>query len=59
MTAQTFVACARDRHARAILDVFNEAIETSTALFDAVPRPPASMEPRFAALDAPSPPVDG
>lgn len=28
------VACTLDRHGRAILDIFNEAIATSTALYD-------------------------
>jgi len=37
------VDCSRERHAAAILDILNEAIVTSTALYDYVPRPPQSM----------------
>ena len=41
------VACTLDRHGRAILDIFNEAIATSTALYDYNPRPPESMTSWF------------
>lgn len=37
------VACTYDAHATAILDIFNEAIVNSTALYDYHPRPPESM----------------
>lgn len=49
MTANTFVACTQERHASAILDIFNHAITTSTALYDYQPRPPESMAPWFEA----------
>ncbi|MDP4301471.1 GNAT family N-acetyltransferase [Leptothrix discophora] len=41
------VTCTVDRHALAILDIFNEAITTSTALYDYQPRPPESMQTWF------------
>jgi L-amino acid N-acyltransferase len=44
----TPVACTEDRHAAAILDIFNEAIATSTALYDYKPRPPEAMAGWFA-----------
>ena len=34
MTQHRFVACTHARHAQAIVDIFNEAIVTSTALYD-------------------------
>jgi L-amino acid N-acyltransferase YncA len=37
------VQCTHDRHAAAILDIFNDAIVNSTALYDYQPRPPESM----------------
>lgn len=37
------VDCSYERHAAAILDIFNEAIANSTALYDYVPRSPESM----------------
>lgn len=43
-----FIACTEDRHAAAILAIFNEAILTSTALYDYKPRPPESMAGWFA-----------
>jgi L-amino acid N-acyltransferase YncA len=43
MNSLNIVHCTFDRHAPAILDIFNEAIETSTALYDYRPRPAASM----------------
>jgi len=42
-----FVSCTHDEHALAILDIFNEAIANSTALYDYHPRTPESMEPWF------------
>ena len=39
----TFVTCTHDRHARAIVDIFNEAILNSTALYDYTPRPLEAM----------------
>lgn len=41
------VECTRQRHAEAILAILNEAIMTSTALYDYVPRQPASMADWF------------
>lgn len=38
-----FVTCTHDRDARAIVDIFNEAILNSTALYDYTPRPIESM----------------
>ena len=49
MRANTVVACTKERHAEAILDIFNEAILTSTALYDYKPRSPDSMGPWFEA----------
>jgi L-amino acid N-acyltransferase YncA len=43
------VHCTPERHASAILDIFNEAIVHSTALYDYQPRPLESMTPWFAA----------
>lgn len=43
------VACTHERHAQAILDIFNHAITTSTALYDYQPRPLESMGPWFEA----------
>jgi L-amino acid N-acyltransferase YncA len=37
------VECSHATHATAILEILNDAIVTSTALFDYVPRPPESM----------------
>lgn len=55
----TLVECTHDRHAQAIVDIFNDAILNSTALYDYVPRPLASMEPWFAAKRAGNFPVIG
>lgn len=38
-----FVQCTFDDHASQILDIFNDAIINSTALYDYKPRPPESM----------------
>jgi L-amino acid N-acyltransferase len=59
MTPYTPVACTHDRHAQAILDIFNEAILTSTALYDYQPRTLASMANWFAAKDQGGFPVIG
>ena len=53
------VSCTHARHAQAILDLFNDAIATSTALYDYQPRPLASMEPWFAAKEKGNFPVIG
>ena len=44
-----FVPCTHDAHAGAILDIFNDAIVTSTALYDYKPRTPESMAGWFKA----------
>jgi len=53
------VSCTHARHAQSILDIFNDAIATSTALYDYQPRPLASMEPWFAAREKGHFPVVG
>jgi L-amino acid N-acyltransferase YncA len=45
------VQCSLERHASQILEIFNEAIVTSTALFDYKPRAPESMTPWFKAKE--------
>jgi len=47
MSNPTIVTCTHERHAASILDIFNEAIVSSTALYDYRPRPPESMRPWF------------
>lgn len=59
MTIRRIVPCTHDRHARAILDIFNEAIANSTALYDYQPRSLASMETWFATKQAGGFPVIG
>lgn len=59
MTTHTIVQATHARHARAILDIFNEAILNSTALYDYHPRSPESMESWFAAKDKGGFPVVG
>lgn len=59
MTRPTLVQCTHAKHAPAILDIFNEAIRTSTALYDYQPRPLASMEAWFAAKEKGGFPVIG
>ena len=44
-TAPTQVHCTHEKHALAILDIFNEAILNSTALYDYKPRASESMGP--------------
>ena len=41
------VTCTHERHAQPIVDIFNEAILHSTALYDYTPRPLESMIPWF------------
>lgn len=55
----TIVQCSHERHAQAILDIFNEAIATSTALYDYRPRAAASMVGWFEAKRAAGFPVIG
>lgn len=59
MTQHTLVQCTHAKHAQAILDIFNEAILTSTALYDYQPRPLSGMEAWFAAKDKGNFPVIG
>lgn len=59
MTQHHLVQCTHARHAQSILDIFNEAIENSTALYDYQPRPLASMETWFANKDKGHFPVIG
>ena len=47
-----FVTCTHPAHAAAILDLFNEAIVHSTALYDYQPRPPESMVDWFRTKEA-------
>ena len=49
MNQPHLVACNHERHAGAILDIFNHAILTSTALYDYKPRTPEQMVGWFAA----------
>lgn len=53
------VDCSYERHAGAILDILNEAIESSTALYDYRPRSFESMAGWFKAKDAGRFPVLG
>jgi L-amino acid N-acyltransferase len=54
-----FVDCTLERHGSAILDIFNDAIVHSTALYDYRPRAPESMVGWFQAKRAGSFPVIG
>lgn len=47
MTPHRLIQCTHAQHAQAILDIFNEAIVNSTALYDYQPRPLASMTAWF------------
>lgn len=53
------IDCNESDHAQAILDILNEAIVTSTALYDYVPRPPEAMVGWFATKRANCFPVVG
>jgi L-amino acid N-acyltransferase len=53
------VACSYESHAPAILDILNEAIVSSTALYDYVLRPPESMIGWFRAKEEKGYPVIG
>jgi L-amino acid N-acyltransferase len=53
------IRCNHHDHASQILAIFNEAIRTSTALFDYKPRTPESMLPWFAAKERGNFPVVG
>jgi L-amino acid N-acyltransferase YncA len=51
--------CTEEEHAGAILDILNDAIVTSTALYDYVPRPASAMVAWFATKRANGFPVIG
>lgn len=59
MAPYAIVSCELERHGAAILDIFNEAIVNSTALYDYRTRPPESMAAWFAAKAAGGFPVVG
>jgi phosphinothricin acetyltransferase len=59
MSGIALVECTEERHAAAILDILNEAIVHSTAVYDYEPRPSSSMGPWFAAKRAARFPVLG
>lgn len=59
MTAYSIVRCTYEAHAEAILDIFNEAILNSTALYDYKPRPLDSMTGWFKAKQTGGFPVIG
>lgn len=59
MNEPIVIQCFYERHATAILEIFNEAIQTSTALFDYEPRTPESMVGWFDAKRAGGLPVVG
>lgn len=54
-----FVSCTLAAHGEAILDILNEQIRTSTAVYEYVPRTPDSMTAWFNAKQAKSFPVIG
>jgi len=54
-----FVPCTYEAHGGAILDILNEAIANSTALYDYKPRTPESMAGWFKAKEAGRFPVIG
>ncbi|MDO8946991.1 MAG: N-acetyltransferase family protein [Desulfocapsaceae bacterium] len=51
--------CTHKRHAESILGILNEAIKTSTAIYDYTPRPLSSMEGWFRSKKAGGFPVIG
>jgi phosphinothricin acetyltransferase len=54
-----FISCSHDLHAAAILEIFNDAILHSTALYEYEPRPLESMAGWFRAKEAGRFPVIG
>ena len=54
-----FIKCTYEAHAAAILDIFNDAIVNSTALYDYQPRQPESMVSWFKAKEMGNFPVIG
>jgi len=59
MPAFDIVSCTHERHAPAILEILNEAISSSTALYDYQPRAMEAMIPWFKAKEAGPFPVIG
>jgi phosphinothricin acetyltransferase len=59
MTQNTMVQCTHQKHAKSILDIFNEAIQNSTALYDYKPRTHESMVAWFEAKQKGKFPVIG
>lgn len=59
MTTHKIISCSPSKHASAILDIFNEAILNSTALYDYKPRAPESMIAWFDAKEKGRYPVLG
>lgn len=59
MNKHTLVHCRFERHAQAILAIFNEAIVNSTALYDYQPRTSANMVDWFQAKQSGGFPVIG
>lgn len=59
MSEHTLVPCTFERHADAILDIFNDAILNSTALYDYAPRTSQNMVKWFDAKHAGDFPVIG
>lgn len=53
------ILCTEARHGRAILEIFNDAIVNSTAVYDYQPRPPEWISSWFAAKRAADYPVVG
>lgn len=59
MTQHPIISCSHSKHATAILDIFNEAILNSTALYDYKPRTPENMVAWFDAKQKGGYPVLG
>ena len=55
----TFLSCTFEAHASAILDIYNDAILHSTALYEVQPRAPESMTAWFQKKEAHGIPVIG
>jgi L-amino acid N-acyltransferase len=56
---ERLVECTRERHGDAILEILNDAIVNTTAVFDYKPRPTSSMEGWFRTKVASNYPVIG
>jgi L-amino acid N-acyltransferase YncA len=53
------ISCTLEEHGLPVLDILNEIIQNSTAVYDYAPRPPSSMDAWFQAKLASSFPVLG